>query len=94
MILHNIHEILLIGDKSSKSRKFLEYFIQWLEDWDTRSDNTGKLTKETYLPLHHTRNALLEITEYCFSELSVIMYFWVNFKPTVLKLDLDSTDNL
>ena len=94
MILHNIHEILLIGDKSSKSRKFLEYFIQLLEDRDTRSDNTGKLTKETYLALHHTRNALLEITEYCFSELSVIMYFWVNFKPTVLKLDLDSTDNL
>ena len=40
-----------------------------LEDWDARSDNTGKQTKETYLALHHT-NALLEITKGCLSELS------------------------
>ena len=70
MRLHNIYEIPLTADKSSKSRKFLEYFIQWLEDWVARSDNTGKLTKETYLALHHTTNALLKITECCLSQLS------------------------
>ena len=70
MRLHNIYEIPFTADKSSKSRKFLEYFIKWLEDWDARSDNTRKLTRETYLALLHTTNALLEITEYCLSELS------------------------
>ena len=68
--MHNIYEIPLTTDKSSKSRKFLEYFIQWLEDWVASSNNSGKLTKETYSALHHTTNALLEITEYCLSELS------------------------
>ena len=70
MKLHNIYEISLTADKSSKSRKFLECFTQWLEEWDARSDNTRKLTKKTYLALHHITNALLEITEYCLSELS------------------------
>ena len=47
----------------------MEYFIKWLENWNARSDNTGKLTKETFSALHHTTNALLEISNYCLTEL-------------------------
>ena len=67
--LQNLYETPLTPDENSKSRKYLEYFIKWLENWNARSDNTGKLTKKAFSALHHTTNALLEISNYCFTEL-------------------------
>ena len=67
--LRNLFETPLTADKNSKSRKYFEYFIKWLENWNARSDNTGKLTKETFSALHHVTNALLEISDYCLTKL-------------------------
>ena len=60
----------LTSNRDSDARKFLDWFVDWIERW--QSQNTeGKLTKEAFIALSHTCRALLEIAEYCLEELGV-----------------------
>jgi len=45
----------------------LDYFINWLDEWNI-IDTRDKLTKDTFLALHHTTVGFLQIAEYCFEE--------------------------
>ena len=49
--------------------QFLKDFYVWLEVWDEIKEFGGTLTKETFTALKHTTNAMLEVTDYCMSEL-------------------------
>ena len=54
--------------KETETKKFLKQFLDWLRKWEM-AQTAGKLTKETFIALKHTTQALLEISEYCFHKL-------------------------
>ncbi len=51
--------------------RFLSVFCDWLESWNSIFGKNGKLTKETFIALHHTTYAFLELTKYCIEELKM-----------------------
>lgn len=51
--------------------KYLYDFLDWLNTWNSNEDPIGKLSKETALAIRHTTYALIEITRYCTTELSM-----------------------
>ena len=55
--------------EDTDTKLFLRYFIEWLSRWGRVKSSHGSLTSETFYALHHTTNALLEIADYCISEL-------------------------
>ena len=69
--LNNKYQQPLVSEDTDP-KLFLKYFSDWLSRWESIKSiksSHGKLTSETFYALQHTTNALLEVTEYCLSEL-------------------------
>ncbi|XP_055928711.1 uncharacterized protein LOC129959843 [Argiope bruennichi] len=65
---NNVYKKPLTSSETDKRYKFLDVFLNWLEDWKNMKCDTGMLTKETYSALFMTTYALKEITKYCQEE--------------------------
>ena len=50
--------------------RFLSVFCERLESWNSIYGR-NKLTNETFIALHHTTYAFLELTNYCIEELKI-----------------------
>ena len=66
--LRNVYEQPLVANDTI-SKKFLNYLLDWLTNWHAMEGATGKLTKETFTALQHTKHALLEVADYCITQL-------------------------
>ena len=66
--LRNVYEQPLVANDTI-SKKFLNYLLDWLTNWHAMEGATGKLTKETFTALQHTTHALLEVADYCITQL-------------------------
>ena len=58
-----------VTSENNEPKRFLLYMLEWLKKWETFTVAGGRLTKETFSALSHTTHALLEIAEYCITEL-------------------------
>jgi hypothetical protein len=64
---------------------FLNNFLNWLDTWNSLSLKTGILTKETFFAISHTTYALIEICNYCFSELQMDYVLLGKFQTDILE---------
>lgn len=48
-----------------------DWLDAWLDVWESKNLTSGTLTKETHGALRQTTRALVQITEYCFTELGL-----------------------
>ena len=78
--------------EETEAKKFLKQFLDWLRKWEM-AQTAGKLTKETFIALKHTTQALLEISDFVSINLEQDMCCWENFKQIHLKRDSDNTDS-
>ena len=69
---------------TSDAKKFLIYFLQWLDRWKITAAG-GKLTRETFTALSHTTHALLEISDYCLNELGASYVLLGKFQTDALE---------
>ena len=69
---------------TSDAKKFLIYFLQWLDRWKITAAS-GKLTRETFTALSHTTHALLEISDYCLNELGASYVLLGKFQTDALE---------
>ena len=69
---------------TSDAKKFLIYFLQWLDRWKITAAG-GKLTRETFTVLSHTTHALLEISDYCLNELGASYVLLGKFQTDALE---------
>ncbi|XP_068083561.1 uncharacterized protein [Anabrus simplex] len=61
----------LTNNPSDERRNFLKQFLLWLDDWENMNLPGGTLTKETHSALKLTTYGLIELAEYCLSELNM-----------------------
>lgn len=69
--LNNKYATPLTNDVSDENYVFLNNFCNWLDLWNSMTETSGKLTKETFTALRHTTHAIIEITNYCINELNL-----------------------
>ncbi|GBM01384.1 hypothetical protein AVEN_236207-1 [Araneus ventricosus] len=68
---NNVYKKPLTSSETDERYKFLDGFLNWLEDWKNMGCKTGMLTKETHSALYMTTFALKEITKYCEEEFNM-----------------------
>lgn len=59
----------LTSNNSDERNNFLMKFLLWIDDWKAANYNSGFLTRETFTALSHTTHAVIELCDYCSSEL-------------------------
>lgn len=57
---------------------FLNKFLDWPHRWKNCNLATGFLTKETFSALYDTTHCILQLKDYCFSELGMKTFFTGN----------------
>ena len=63
---YKFQQPLIAGN--NELRRFLHHFSGWLSIWADIKDPSGKLPKETFSALMHTKHALLKIPDCCVNE--------------------------
>ena len=69
--LNNKFATPLTNDSEDLKYEFLDNFYLWLQVWDENKATNGNLTRETFTALKHTTHAIIELTDYCISELKM-----------------------
>lgn len=69
--LNNTYAAPLTNDEHDTNFLYLNKFSDWLEMWQSIKDGGGMLSRETYTALKHTTHAMIEMTNYCISELNM-----------------------
>jgi len=60
-----------LTERDTELRRFSNFFLEWLCAWEEIPGDYGKLTKETFAALWNTCYGLLEVADYCLSELGL-----------------------
>ena len=66
---NNKYATPLTRDEIEEKYLFLHYFLNWLVFWEGITEASGKLTKKIFYTFKHTTTAIMQITDYCISEL-------------------------
>lgn len=69
--LNNQYSAPLTNDAGDIKHEFLNSFYLWLEVSADNKGIKGNLTRETFTALKHTTHAIIELTDYCISELKM-----------------------
>lgn len=68
--LNNVYQSPLTNSENDEKIKFLNSFLDWLDTWEKMGCSTGSLSRETHSALKHSTYAILELADYCITELN------------------------
>lgn len=83
--LHDQMQEPLTNHESDIKYDFLRKVLYWLDRWDEMQCDTGTLTRETLSAFKLTTHAIIELTNYCMSELGMTYILPGKFQTDLLE---------